>query len=71
MVVFCGEEVAHHFNLDFPSGFEDGSKIGLGIHASEQVGVIDAAAILLANIVTLLIHGVGVDETEEVLKQLR
>ena len=71
-MVFLGwEEVAHHFDRDLIAGFQVGVEVFVDFDAIEQVGVINSRPILVANVVSLLIDGVGVDEAEVVVHEVR
>ena len=60
MVVFRGEEVAHHLDLDFIARFQMGGEVGLDLDGVQQVHVVDAAAVLMADVMSLLVDGTDV-----------
>ena len=60
MVVFRGEEVAHHLNLDFIARFQMRGEVGLDLDCVQQVHVVDAAAVLMADVMSLLVDGTDV-----------
>ena len=70
MIFFSGEEIAKHLDGDFVTRFKVGGEIGLHVDGIKQIGVIDTTAVLVPNVMSLPVHGIGVDETEEVLEEL-